>query len=221
MDVRSRSETWLWLQLRAAELQCRKGIAGRAAWSLGSGNHQRVPGQSGHGFPAQWMINVEDDAKIQIACLADKTVNGERLLRFAHPFDWNDVLAVIRRLRPQATTVEDTKGQQRDWSTVDNERGAELSRKLWDRMGIAHSRRVRGTTWSLWSRESGALKGMLSAVCTYLIPSNLESAISMCMTTTYSIHRRLAPLFEIATSHSFACFIALRIFACAVSVGSK
>ncbi|KAJ9654684.1 hypothetical protein H2201_008957 [Coniosporium apollinis] len=101
----------------------------------GQGITNVYQGNPDMGFPAQWMINVEDDAKIHIACLADKTVNGERVLQFTHPFNWNDVLAVIRQLRPQAKTIEDIKGQQRDWSTVDNEIGAELLRKLWGRDG--------------------------------------------------------------------------------------
>lgn len=86
-------------------------------------------------FLAQWMIDVEDDAKIHVACLADKTMNAERVLGYARPFNWNDVLRAIRKVRPEAKVIGDIEGQATDLMEVDTGRGAELLRKWWGQHG--------------------------------------------------------------------------------------
>ena len=71
-------------------------------------------------FPVQWYVNVRDCAKLHIAALFDPLANGRRVFAFAEPFNWNDILAILRRLRPQMTIMDDMPDLGRDLSIVSN-----------------------------------------------------------------------------------------------------
>ncbi|KEF51065.1 uncharacterized protein A1O9_12881 [Exophiala aquamarina CBS 119918] len=51
-------------------------------------------------LPPQWHINVRDDARVHIAALLDPAVQSQRLFPFAAPFNWTDMIALLRKLRP-------------------------------------------------------------------------------------------------------------------------
>lgn len=80
-------------------------------------------------FPPQYFVDVRDDARVHIGALIDKTVENQRLFAFARPFNWNDILASIRRARPGAKVLPDIEGLGRDLSTVDNEPAEQLLKK--------------------------------------------------------------------------------------------
>ncbi|KAH0843828.1 Aldehyde reductase 2 [Fonsecaea pedrosoi] len=52
-------------------------------------------------LPPQWHINVRDDARVHVAALLDPSVNCQRLFPFATPFNWTDIIGLLRRLRPE------------------------------------------------------------------------------------------------------------------------
>ncbi|KAL8788941.1 MAG: hypothetical protein Q9195_007057 [Heterodermia aff. obscurata] len=79
-------------------------------------------------IPPQWMVDVKDTARIHVSALIDANIENERILAYAHPFNWNDVLACLRTLYPDRTFNEDLPHAARDLSIVDNSRGAELLR---------------------------------------------------------------------------------------------
>ncbi|KAL8895906.1 MAG: hypothetical protein Q9207_007957 [Kuettlingeria erythrocarpa] len=78
----------------------------------------------------QWMVDVQDTGRLHVAALIDPDVEGQRILAFAHPFNWNDVLACLRKLAPERPFPADIEGQGRDLSRLDNGPGAELLRKF-------------------------------------------------------------------------------------------
>jgi nucleoside-diphosphate-sugar epimerase len=57
--------------------------------------------------PAQYFIDVRDDAKLHIAALVDPETANERLWGFAERYNWNSVLAIFRKLWPQKEFVKD------------------------------------------------------------------------------------------------------------------
>ena len=79
-------------------------------------------------IPPQWMVNVKDTARIHVSALIDADVENERILAYAYPYNWNDILACLRSLYPNRTFNEDIPDAPRDLSTLDNSRGAELLR---------------------------------------------------------------------------------------------
>lgn len=72
------------------------------------------------------MVNVKDTARIHVAALLAPDVENERILVFAYPFNWNDILAILRKLYPDKKFPDDIEDQSRDLSKVDNSRGAAL-----------------------------------------------------------------------------------------------
>lgn len=79
-------------------------------------------------IPPQWMVDVKDTARLHVSGLIDPDVENERILAFAYPYNWNDILASLRKLYPDKTFSEDIPNAPRDLSTLDNSRGAELLR---------------------------------------------------------------------------------------------
>lgn len=79
-------------------------------------------------LPPQYFINVGDDAKLHVAALIDPACNGQRIFAFAEPFNWNDVLAIFRKLEPSKEFLED-RDLGRSLTEVPNEAAEELLRK--------------------------------------------------------------------------------------------
>ena len=82
-------------------------------------------------FPPQYHIHVRDDARIHLGALLDATVNGQRLFAFAKPFNWNDVLEILREARPEVRTIakENIRGLGRDLRTHETKPAKQLLRK--------------------------------------------------------------------------------------------
>ena len=117
---------------------------GRVLAPVPTSTGSAVPGLVGSGgvpdwlakFPPQWFVNVRDNARIHVAAAIDPSVENERIWPFTAPYNWNDVLAIIRRLRPSEGKVpKDIDGLGRDVSTVDNGMARELLRKWWGQDG--------------------------------------------------------------------------------------
>ncbi|ORY62115.1 uncharacterized protein BCR38DRAFT_410560 [Pseudomassariella vexata] len=84
---------------------------------------------------SEHVINVVDCARLHVAATIDGSVVNERVLAFHEPFNWNDVIEVIRELKPDAKVVDIMPDLPRVLSEVDNALGAELLRKWWGQKG--------------------------------------------------------------------------------------
>lgn len=76
--------------------------------------------------PAQYFVDVRDNAKLHIGGLLDPATNEERLFAFAEPYNWNKVLAEFRKLWPERKFVEDLEGLQTDESIPPTESALKL-----------------------------------------------------------------------------------------------
>ena len=72
------------------------------------------------------MVNVKDTARLHVATLLNPEVENERILAFAYPFNWNDVLATLRKIYPDKKFPADIEDEPRALSKLDNSRGAAL-----------------------------------------------------------------------------------------------
>lgn len=79
-------------------------------------------------FPPQWMVNVQDTARVHVAALLAPDVQNERILAFADRYNVNDVLGALRKAFPGKEFPADEPDAQRDLSELDNSRGADLLR---------------------------------------------------------------------------------------------
>ena len=55
-------------------------------------------------------IDVKDVALLHVATVIDPNVKNARLQAWADPFNWNTVLAILRRLYPQHSFINDLSG---------------------------------------------------------------------------------------------------------------
>ncbi|KAM0477022.1 hypothetical protein ACHAPX_005981 [Trichoderma viride] len=58
-------------------------------------------------MPSLIFVNVKDVAILHVATILDKDTKEERIQAWGGPFTWNDVLAILRRLHPSQTFVDD------------------------------------------------------------------------------------------------------------------
>ncbi|ETI21034.1 hypothetical protein G647_07377 [Cladophialophora carrionii CBS 160.54] len=61
-------------------------------------------------FPASYNIDVKDVALLHVAAALDPEVNNARLQAWADPFNWNTLLAMLRKLYPQQKFIDDLPG---------------------------------------------------------------------------------------------------------------
>ena len=72
---------------------------------------------------------MRDDAKILLMALTEHDVNNERLFAYAEPYNWNQVLAIIRRLYPDRKFADDIPGIGKDLSKPPSKRAEELLKR--------------------------------------------------------------------------------------------
>lgn len=76
-------------------------------------------------------MDVQDVARLHVAALINPDVKNERLFAYSEHFTWTDVLKVFKKLRPGKTFPETWENENdRDITTVTNERGAELLKQF-------------------------------------------------------------------------------------------
>jgi nucleoside-diphosphate-sugar epimerase len=71
--------------------------------------------------PPQYYVDVRDTAKLHIAALVDPNTSNERLWGFAEPYNWNSVLAILRKLWPQKKFIDDLQDLGWDETVVPRE----------------------------------------------------------------------------------------------------
>ncbi|KUJ12999.1 NAD-P-binding protein [Mollisia scopiformis] len=72
------------------------------------------------GVRPQYYVSVQDVALLHVAAVHFPDVNGKRVLAGTKPYNWNDVLKILRELRPGHDFPEDVEGLGHDLSTVAN-----------------------------------------------------------------------------------------------------
>lgn len=93
-------------------------------------------GQRG-ALPPQYWIDVIDDARLHlIAGVLDEDIKNERIFAFAGPFNNNDSIDAIKRVRPDVKAdLKKDPDEGRDLSKVPNELGAKLLKKWFGQDG--------------------------------------------------------------------------------------
>lgn len=70
--------------------------------------------------PTQWFVDVEDCAKLHAIALLETEVKSERIFAFADTYTWTDILAIIRKIRPEGCDqlVSPPENEGRDISRI-------------------------------------------------------------------------------------------------------
>ncbi|KAG2027465.1 hypothetical protein GB937_001209 [Aspergillus fischeri] len=87
------------------------------------------------GFPAIYHIDVKDVALLHVAAILDPDINNERLQAWAENCNWNDILAIMRKMYPQRQFVDDLPGMGKLSITADFTLPLALLKKWGDQIG--------------------------------------------------------------------------------------
>ncbi|KII83904.1 hypothetical protein PLICRDRAFT_118643 [Plicaturopsis crispa FD-325 SS-3] len=85
------------------------------------------------GFPNQWFVDVRDTARLHVAALTLPSTDapGYRLWGAAEPFTWNQLLGIVRKLRPDRDLPEHFAWETTpNLSKIDNARSTALLKEL-------------------------------------------------------------------------------------------
>ena len=81
-------------------------------------------------LPPQWYVDVEDTALLHLGALTLDDVTDERLLAFAGPYSWTQILEILHRRYPQKILLKTVDESAVDAGEVDNERSIEVLKKM-------------------------------------------------------------------------------------------
>ncbi|KAI4162407.1 MAG: hypothetical protein LQ342_003973 [Letrouitia transgressa] len=88
-------------------------------------------------IPPQYFVDVRDNARLHVAALTDPAIQNERVFAFAEPFNWNDVLHILRKLRPNHKFSPDMENDVKDLSIVaPHARAEEILKKNFSQKGF-------------------------------------------------------------------------------------
>ncbi|KAH6654837.1 putative aldehyde reductase 2 [Truncatella angustata] len=107
-------------------------IEGQANWVVHAFRGNR---KSMDPMLASFYGDVKDLALIHVAAVLDPEVKNARLQSWGHSTHWNDILAVLRKLRPQKNFIEDYPDPQHLKISVDQSDSIALLKKWSDKDG--------------------------------------------------------------------------------------
>lgn len=86
---------------------------------------------------AEYMVNVQDTARLHVSALINPSIKSERIFAYAQPYNWNSILEVLRKLRPEHKFPEDLSDNSKDLSTIAGIPRAEaILREDWGQSGF-------------------------------------------------------------------------------------
>ncbi|KAJ5580526.1 hypothetical protein VI817_009794 [Penicillium citrinum] len=93
---------------------------------------------SSFNLPEQWYVDVEDVARLFVVGLLDPNVKSERIFAFGEQTHWQDVVSILRKLRPDNKDIPDVPADiPRDRTTVvPRERAVSLLKGFYDQAGF-------------------------------------------------------------------------------------
>ncbi|KAE8319169.1 hypothetical protein BDV41DRAFT_521331 [Aspergillus transmontanensis] len=85
----------------------------------------------------QWFVDVEDTARLHVAAVLDGRVKSERLFAFATPYNWTDIVDILRKAFPLNSSIpQPPENEPRDLSQVGpSVRAESLIKGFWGRDG--------------------------------------------------------------------------------------
>ena len=77
------------------------------------------------GKKIEYFVDIQDVARLHVAALIHPEISKERIFAYNTPFNWNVVLAALRKQFPDRTFRDDEPGLWDDLSTVEPAKRAE------------------------------------------------------------------------------------------------
>jgi hypothetical protein len=85
----------------------------------------------------EYFIDVRDTARLHVAALLDPEIQSSRIFAYAHALNWTDILATMRKLRPDNDRIpEPPENEGRDLTNIiPRARAEELLKSFFNRPG--------------------------------------------------------------------------------------
>lgn len=85
----------------------------------------------------EYHIDVQDTARLHVAPLLNSDIRSERIFAYASPLNWNEFLAIIRKLRPEKEVAGTPDNDDKDLSIIaPAPKAEEILRKDFGRPGF-------------------------------------------------------------------------------------
>jgi len=78
----------------------------------------------------QWCCGVDETVLLHIAALILPEIKNERIFAFGHPYDWNQILDIFKKMYPERKFLNSVPDAGKDVGKVPNERAAEILRQM-------------------------------------------------------------------------------------------
>jgi len=79
--------------------------------------------------PPQWFVDVRDDARLHVAALIDPECDGQRIFAFAAPYNWTQILSILKEQNPGKDLPDPPKDEGKDLCKIPNEDAEALLKK--------------------------------------------------------------------------------------------
>lgn len=73
---------------------------------------------------------------MHVAAATDSSIKGERIFAYAEPYNWNQVLEIARRVKPDEKFPDDLENNDKDLSTVANELSIKILKERFGQDGF-------------------------------------------------------------------------------------
>lgn len=81
-------------------------------------------------------MNVEDTARLHVIALLSPPVQSQRIFALAQPFNWTDVLCILKELRPNSNLPPCPENEPRDQSKIiPSSKAEQMIREFFGRPG--------------------------------------------------------------------------------------
>lgn len=100
------------------------------------------PEKIGGALPDNYSLSLEyyvhpvDTARLHVAAATDPSIQNKRIMAYAEPYDWNQILDIGRKVLPEAEWPANLEKNDKDLSTVDNAFAKEILQKRFGQDGF-------------------------------------------------------------------------------------
>ncbi|KAH7144207.1 hypothetical protein B0J13DRAFT_635165 [Dactylonectria estremocensis] len=109
-----------------------------------------------HMVPRQYFIDTQDTGRLHVAAGIFEHVQGQRIFGMAHPFSWDSILEILRKIEPEKTFPENFSGGEDPNEIEPRDKAEQLLRELGRPGWTTLEESIRGTLEGLQLAEKAA-----------------------------------------------------------------
>lgn len=84
----------------------------------------------------EYYVHPVDTARLHVAASTDSSIKSERIFAYAEPYNWNNLLEIARRVKPDEEIPDDLENNDKDLSKVANELSIKILKERFGQDGF-------------------------------------------------------------------------------------